>query len=75
MNQGIIVYRVIDYQEAIEFGGQAYRERHGEPPVRVALPSCVNPDDLQLWSLEIAGHKASAGTVQLLGQNGNGREV
>lgn len=72
MSQGIIVYRVTDYQAAIEFGGDAYRERHGKPPVRVALPSCIKTDTLELWTLEVADHRASAGTVQLLGA-GNGR--
>jgi len=71
MSQGIIVYRVTDYQAAIELGGAAYQERHGKPPVRVALPSCVEPDTLELWTLEVADHRASAGTVQLLGA-GNG---
>ena len=72
MNQDIIVYHVTDYQAAIEFGGAAYQERHGKPPVRVALPSCVESSTLNLWTLEVADHHASAGTVQLLGA-GNGR--
>ena len=69
--EGVIVYNVRDYQKAIEFGGDAYRKRYGKPPVYVALPSCVDPSKLQLWTLRVASHKASGGTVQLLGRNGN----
>ncbi len=75
MTEGLIIYRVTDYQAAIEFGGKAYRERYGKPPRYVALPSCVDVESLNLWTLQIASHKASAGTVQLLGQNGNGYDA
>jgi hypothetical protein len=72
--EGVIVYRVANYQKAIEFGGQAYRIRYGKPPMYVALPSCVEPSALDLWTLKLADHRASAGTVQLLGQPMNGHD-
>jgi len=75
MTEGVIVYRVTDYQKAVELGGEAYYRRYGKPPTYVALPSCVDPATLKLWTLQLSNHKASTGTVQLLGKDVNGRAV
>lgn len=73
--EGVIIYFVTDYQAAVELGGQAYRKRYGKPPVYVALPSCVDPTTLELWTLQVCNTPASKGTVQILGQNRNGDAV
>lgn len=65
MLQGVIVYRVEDYQQAIELGVREYASRYGRPPSRIALPCNVAPAGLDLHGLELAGHPASVGTVQV----------
>jgi hypothetical protein len=74
MNEGIIVYNVRDYQAAVAAGGDAYRQRFGLPPTHVALPCCVNPAELELWTLRLWPYPASPGTVQVWRENGDGKE-
>lgn len=65
MLQGVIVYRVEDYQQAIELGVREYASRYGRPPRCIALPCSVNPAGLDLHGMEMTDHPASVGTVQV----------
>lgn len=53
----------VSAQQAIEYAGRRYFEKFGRRPTHVALPTTLDPNDLELWTLTQVEARGTANVI------------